>query len=365
MSHINAAVQDSFIWARNKNGNYTTKSGYDWLLSLKETDDVSTPHRSWSWIWKLHAPEKIKFFIWLIFHNAAPTLSLLHHRNMAASAICPRCGEDDETILHCIRDCHFSKSIWINVGFADNGFFAAQNVLDWINLAASGPRCPLFLAGIWWVWRYRNLMCLNNESWSLFRITNNICHSAESISLSFQKDGSATHQERFVRWNCNNHMGTILNVDGSCLGTPIRTGFGGIIRNTHGFYLAGFSGYINNSNDILFAELTAIYRGLRLAINMGLNDLICYSDSLISINLINVSTPSYHTYAVLIQDIKDLLHDSNFTLHHTLREGNHSADFMAKLGASSAEDFILYSSPPADLLPLLKIDASGTSFPRP
>jgi ribonuclease HI len=142
-------------------------------------------------------------------------------------------------------------------------------------------------------------------------------------------------------------------------------GFGGIIRNNHGFYLSGFSGYLNNSNDILFAELTAIYRGLRMAIDMGLSDLICYSDSLLSINLINVSTPSYHTYAVLIQDIKDLLHDSNFTLHHTLREGNHSADFMAKLGASSADDFILHSSPPADLLPLLKIDASGTLFPRP
>jgi ribonuclease HI len=208
-------------------------------------------------------------------------------------------------------------------------------------------------------------MCLNNESWSLFRITSNIQHSAESFKLSFQKDGSCNNQNRVVKWNCNNHMGSILNVDGSCLGTPIRAGFGGIIRNTHGFFLSGFSGYISSSSDILFAELTAIYRGLRMAIDMGLDDLICYSDSLLSVNLINGNTPSYHTYAVLIQDIKDMLQDSNFTLHHTLREGNHCADFMAKLGASSADDFTMHSSPPADLLPLLKTDASGTLFSRP
>ena len=63
---FNAAIEDSFIWAKNKNSNYTTKNGYDWLLSLKVTVDDTTPHRSWSWIWRLQAPEKFKFLIWLI-----------------------------------------------------------------------------------------------------------------------------------------------------------------------------------------------------------------------------------------------------------------------------------------------------------
>jgi len=38
---------------------------------------------------------------------------------------------------------------------------------------------------------------------------------------------------------------------------------------------------------------------------------------------------------------------------------------MAKMGASSEDVFILHSSPPVALLPLLKIDASGTFFARP
>jgi len=55
---FNDAIEDSFIWTKNKNGNYTTKSGYDWLLSLKVTVDDNIPHLSWSWMWRLQAPKK-------------------------------------------------------------------------------------------------------------------------------------------------------------------------------------------------------------------------------------------------------------------------------------------------------------------
>jgi len=78
-------------------------------------------------------------------------------------------------------------------------------------------------------------MCLNNETWSLFRITNNVHISTNGNIKGFQQSERIAHPERFVKWSCHNYSGTILNVDGSYLGTPTRAGFGGIIRNTHGF----------------------------------------------------------------------------------------------------------------------------------
>jgi ribonuclease HI len=121
---------------------------------------------------------------------------------------------------------------------------------------------------------------------------------------------------------------------------------------------------ISHSEDILLAELTTIYHGLRMAVDMGIDDLACYSDSLLSINLIKGDIPHYHVYAVLIQNIKDILATNNFTVYHTLREGNQSADFMAKLGAASNADFVIHTAPPEDLLLLLRSDASGVFFPR-
>jgi ribonuclease HI len=111
-------------------------------------------------------------------------------------------------------------------------------------------------------------------------------------------------------------------MDGSCLGVPIRAGYGGVIQNSAGYYLLGYSGFIPTSTDILFAELTAIYRGLLLAVEMGIEDMACYSDSLLSIRLLTDHASKYHAYAVLIQDIKDLLSTRNFSIHHCFREGN-------------------------------------------
>jgi hypothetical protein len=67
---FNEAIEDTFIWHHNKNGIYTTKSGYNWLLSSQEDHMEST---SWTWIWKQKLPEKFKFFIWLLCHNSIPT----------------------------------------------------------------------------------------------------------------------------------------------------------------------------------------------------------------------------------------------------------------------------------------------------
>lgn len=157
-------------------------------------------------------------------------------------------------------------------------------------------------------------MCLNNEVWSQTRLINNIHNFVDTIISSFNQEDLIASPERFVKWNCGNHICSILNVDGSCNGTPICTGFRGVFRNSFGFFLSTFSGSITHSNDILLAELTAIYHGLRLARNMGINDLVCYSDSLLSINHIHGDIQYYHVYAVLVQDIKDLLTTSNFSL---------------------------------------------------
>lgn len=319
--NFNDMVEDTFIWSHNKNGVYTTKSGYSWLLQNSVSSSNTQTNLSWSWIWRLKMPEKFKLLIWLACHNAIPTLSLLQHRNIAPVATCSRCGENEETILHCLRDCRFSSDIWHNLGFITQEFFTESCAYNWLKNNANGTRPSTFLAGLWWTWRHRNLMCLNHETWSLPRSSFLIHDTATSIDASFQT-ATANHQERMVRWNQDNYNGHVLNVDGSCLGVPIRAGFGGTIRNAAGFYLSGFSGFIPISSDILVAELTAIQQGLRLAVEMGIDDLVCYSDSLLSIRLLIDHVSNYHVYAVLIHDIKDLLSSRNFTIRHCLGEGN-------------------------------------------
>jgi hypothetical protein len=161
---------------------------------------------------------------------------------MAPSAICAHCGDHDETFLNYVHDCRFSSNIWYKIGFTGTDFFTEQNAYDWIKNSTSDNRSTLFLASLWWVWRNRNLMCLNNETWSMTRICNNIHSSTDAIRSSFQRYGNASPPDRLI-----NHPRSILNVDVCCLGTPTRAGFGGVLRNSAGFYLSGFSSFIPNS----------------------------------------------------------------------------------------------------------------------
>jgi hypothetical protein len=225
---------------------------------------------------------------------------------MVISAICSRCGDHEESFFHCVRDCRFSTIIWHKIGFSSPAFFSFSSALDWLKEGTSCHRSTTFLARLWWIWRHRNLMCLNNETRSVYRLNIIINSTTDMINRCFQSDTSAPPQSRLVRWNNEHHACSILNVDESCIGDPIRTGFGGVIRNFTGSYVTGFSGFINSPNDIMFAELTALHRGLTMATSMDFAVLVC---------------SHFHVYAVLIQDIKDLLNSRGYTLHHTLRKG--------------------------------------------
>ncbi|XP_024628661.1 uncharacterized protein [Medicago truncatula] len=206
-------------------------------------------------------------------------------------------------------------------------------------------------------------MCISHETWFVTTILGRIYNTAASIENSCHA-AHVTTLGRQVCWNSNNYNCLVLNVDGSCLGSPTRAGYGGIIWNSAGFFITGFAGYLSTTSDILFAKLFAMHRGLLLAVEIGIEELVCYSDSMLTVKLVTKQVSEYHTYAVLIQDIKDIISTRNFTIHHCLREGNQCADFFAKTGASSNEEFISYASPPEDLIPLIRNDAMGTYFPR-
>ncbi|GAU30259.1 hypothetical protein TSUD_68110 [Trifolium subterraneum] len=101
---------------------------------------------------------------------------------------------------------------------------------------------------------------------------------------------------------------SLINVDGSCLGYPIRAEFGGLLRSSAGNWIRGYSVYIPHSSETLYAELTALFHGLSLARSMNFTDVICYSDSLLCVKILHEPPHKFHKYAALIQDINDLIH---------------------------------------------------------
>ena len=60
---------------------------------------------------------KIVHFIWLCHHNSIPVRGVLASRGINCCTKCPVCNDQEETIIHTLRDCNFAGIFWdkINV----------------------------------------------------------------------------------------------------------------------------------------------------------------------------------------------------------------------------------------------------------
>lgn len=89
---------------------------------------------------------------------------------------------------------------------------------------------------------------------------------------------------RWVSWHLTREDRVILNIDGSSIDNLVPSGVSGLLSNSDGVWLWGFTGYLGRQ-DNLFAELMDIHNGLDIAWQKGHQRLICYSDSLLAIIL--------------------------------------------------------------------------------
>lgn len=122
-----------------------------------------------SLIWKVWAPGKCKLHAWLIIQNRVWTFDRLATRGWQNNICCPFCKRDDETALHLVTECRYSKRIWTSIAswvgsqLLEPGHWAAtQSVLEWLENQVNMAEVPkkglrtLILLVVWEIWKERN-----------------------------------------------------------------------------------------------------------------------------------------------------------------------------------------------------------------
>jgi hypothetical protein len=98
-------------------------------------------------------PKRSNFSIgngWLVTTRCLLFLCLIIvYKKMNHSPIRVRCGLQDETFLHCVCDCNFSRNLWIHLGFSNVDFFSIMDTHDWLKIGSLGPEAFTFSAGVW------------------------------------------------------------------------------------------------------------------------------------------------------------------------------------------------------------------------
>lgn len=150
-------MADTWCWGEHISGEYTARSGYYWL---RHNVTIAT-EAHWSWLWRSRLPSNIQ-----VLHGALPTRHVLQHRGIPCNVLCPVCGNNDETIIHCLLTCSRARTIWAKLGV--HILLSGSDLKDlvyWIqsNYLVFGNLIPI---GLWVLWCSRNSLIFDQHNMS-------------------------------------------------------------------------------------------------------------------------------------------------------------------------------------------------------
>ncbi|GKV35630.1 hypothetical protein SLEP1_g43875 [Rubroshorea leprosula] len=155
-----------------------------------------------------------------------------------------------------------------------------------------------------------------------------------------------------------------LNTDGSRMQETGLASTGGLLQDSSGTFIQGFSVNIGQIS-VFLAELWGCREGLILCRNKGISHLVVEMDSLSAVQVIEGSKEQDSLAAVLVEDIRRLRGGFiAFSIQHTLHEGNRAADFMAEIEHNLPTGTTVFYSPPLGLITFLEADTLGVAFLR-
>ncbi|GKV17362.1 hypothetical protein SLEP1_g27876 [Rubroshorea leprosula] len=344
-----SAEQDSFRWNSSANGKFSMKSAYFMAKNIHWTQ-----MEDWSWIWNICTIPKIKYFLWLVMHGRILTFDTLAQWGVVSDNRCPRCRNGPETLTHIFRECQYAALFWNSI--IPQSISTYNQNLDfksWIKVNVGVHNSPpssstwptVFSYAVWSIWYSRNQLVHDNKHISIFDLKcSTLVRAQECIRLQPALTTSPPKTIVSVGWS------------------PPSPG--GLLRDHLGRWMVGFSRSIGWTTSIA-AELWAIRDGLEIAAGRGISKIIVETDSKVAILLIESTDTTLHSLGTLISDCRLLLRlFTDARISHIYREANAAADFLAKLGSTSAIDFVVYEESPPGLSSILYHDLIGTSFPR-
>ncbi|KAF7837882.1 ribonuclease H [Senna tora] len=328
---------------------------------------------NWKSIWKLHVPQRVRSFMWLLMHEKLLTNVERCRRRIADSTVCDRCGGISEDIIHALRDCNKAKDIWLRLVKPSSWpEFFHLDLRDWISLNLHSNLGvfdlswkEVFATTCWSMWRRRNEQVFNQRDFSVtdpvFTILQQVRMASEayrdvlSTSRSFPSRSGC-----LVRWSHPEEEWLKVNVDGACKSsTTERASCGGVIRDHEGRFLLGFAKNLGYC-DVISAELWGIKLGLEVAWEMGARKIVIETDSTYAHQLVLSRVQKLHPCLSLVNAIHQILaRQWEVQIVHVLREANRVADFFASCATHESLDLVKFVQPPPDATHLISADANG------
>ena len=153
-------------------------------------------------IWRNYAPQKCKFFLWLLHKQRLSTNSRLSHCNMHSTGQCPFCTAEEDC-FHLFISCPRSGSFWNFIGLQSGSLLHSLGVEQLWTVNPLMERCPRIRSTVitcilWNVWKCRNAKVFRSEDETNLMISR---RCGEDLSLWSHRCPSPTAKSRLLEWS--------------------------------------------------------------------------------------------------------------------------------------------------------------------
>ena len=345
------SMGDQLAWD-SSDGEFNLRKAYQ--LACKP-DLLPTQDAQVKWLWQPFSSPRVLFFLWQCYHDSVPVKCTLAHRGITISTQCPRCSCPNESLIHTLRDCPDSTYFWnkLSPPLVCHPSFSSS-FSDWLAFNCKHTSLhhsshikwqTVFAFGLWSLWLRRNQFIFNPNVPFPDAVANTIYLALEFFSLWGGGGKSKVSTPLQVKWLLPPSGWAKLNTDGSSFGNPGPAGGGGVIRDSLGTWIQGFSRSIGFATSVQ-TELRALLDGLLMAIELDIQYLEIEMDSLVAIDLILDNKSTNVFLSSMVHDCRSLMDKFvRFSLRHVYREANGCADLLAKSGCDQIVEFSFFQHP--------------------
>nr|XP_027109299.1 uncharacterized protein LOC113729174 [Coffea arabica] len=356
------SADDRAVWALTESGDFSIASTY--VLLGSQTPSSFMFDR----VWHPVIPIKISFFMVRLLRDRLPLASSLGRLQVYGPSKCFCClASQSESLDHVFAEGELALFLWTffgnSAGVSYRGMGVRSRLAAWwcqpvrySRLESLHSVLPCIIC--WHIWLARNLAIFEGQLLRRQTICDRILADVVglfskkfageffgvgswSTVLSIFSGWRPRYSHRVVCWEFPVQGAFKLNTDGCSLGNPGVGGGGGVLRDSSGALLFGFSVPFGELT-CLQAEIKALVFGVQQCRLRGFSRIRVEVDSLVLVNLL---VRQFRCPWSVRSDLESLraVQGLEWTVGHCYREMNQVADALAKVGAHS-EGIILYTT---------------------
>lgn len=317
-------MNDFWAWNFERNGNFTVRSAYrmladtkrrreDWLEGNAGSSNYEAEAKSWTSLWSVQVPGKIRNFLWRLAKHAIPTEDVRHTRKMTDDDKCQLCGMQDSW-RHSLLQCSLARCVWALVD---------EDVADYIQ-ASTEPNARLWLFAVINDLPHASMIKLVVTLWAIWAARRKAIHEGvlqsphathsfvtsfiselESLKAPANVVQTATNTRTGSRgkdtWIAPSMGVAKIHVDGG-LARNGRSGASATVCRDHtGLFLGSSAMVFGDISDPATLEALACREALALAMDLSLDQVIIACDNKTVVAEIKNGTEGQ--YSAIIKEI--------------------------------------------------------------